>query len=247
MFYAGALVVRALLGRLAPAADAAVRFIMRGFWAPLILAVPVIAYFFQKDGWRSWVGMPSPVSSLVSVDALLVYGIVFGFGWLLHRQTHLFLALEKSWAVYLGAALVLTIVCRSIAGPTPRWEPFLQGRELLVYTVAYVTGAWCWAFGLIGAALRFLSDASPVRKYIAESSYWLYLMHISAITFFAMLSVRLDWHWSVKYLLIVAGSTALLVVSYHYLVRFTWVGAILNGRRHARVRAVAADPVAATS
>jgi hypothetical protein len=26
----------------------------------------------------------------------------------------------------------------------------------------------------------------------------------------------------------------ILLVTYHYLVRFTWIGAILNGRRHPR-------------
>ena len=246
MFYTGVLVVRALLGRFAPSADAVVRFIMRGFWAPVLLAAPMAAYFYQNDAWLSWHGLPAPGYSLVpSAEALLAYGIIFGFGWLLHRQAHLLFALAKSWPIYLGAAFVLLIVCRSIAGPTPRWEPYLQGRDLLIYTVAYMTGTWCWAFGLIGAAMRFLSQPSPVRRYIADSSYWLYLMHLSAIIFFSTLFIGLDWHWSVKYLLTIAGSTLLLLLSYHYLVRFTWVGAILNGRRHPRVRANTAQPVAA--
>lgn len=245
MFYAGALMVRALLGRLAPAADAVVRFIMRGFWAPVLLAAPMIGYFYQYEAWRSWVGMPTPVSIVPSAAAFASYGIIFGFGWLLHRQADLLFALTKRWPVYLGAAIVLLIVCRSIAGPTPRWEPYLQGRDLLIYTVAYMTATWCWVFGLIGAALRFLSNPSPVRRYIADSSYWLYLMHVSVIFFFTVLFFRLHWHWSVKYLLTVVGSVPILLISYHYLVRFTWVGAILNGRRHPRVRAGAAQPAPA--
>jgi hypothetical protein len=32
----------------------------------------------------------------------------------------------------------------------------------------------------------------------------------------------------------VFGSMPILLVTYHYLVRFTWIGAILNGRRHPR-------------
>jgi hypothetical protein len=32
----------------------------------------------------------------------------------------------------------------------------------------------------------------------------------------------------------IGGSMSILLVSYHYLVRFTWIGAILNGRRHPR-------------
>jgi glucan biosynthesis protein C len=248
MFYAAALVVRPLLGRFAPAADAAVRFIMRGFWAPLLLAAPLVAYFYQNEAWLSWYGVPSPGYSLVpQVDALVGYGMVFGFGWLLHRQADLLFALVKRWPVYLGAAVVLSVVCLSIAGLTPRWKPYLHGRDLLIYTVAYMTGLWCWALGLVGVGLRFLSDASPRRRYIADSSYWLYLMHMSVIVFFTTLFIPLHWHWSVKYLLTIAGSTLLLLLSYHYLVRSTWIGAILNGRRHPRVRANAAQPAAATS
>jgi glucan biosynthesis protein C len=245
MFYAGMLVLRALLGRFAPSADAVVRFIMRGFWAPLLLATPMVAYFYQNEAWLSWRGLPTPDSIIPSASGFMSYGIIFGFGWLLHRQADLLLALAKSWPIYLGTALVLLIVCRAIAGPTPRWEPYLHGRVLLIYTVAYMVGTWCWAFGLIGAALRFLSDPSPVRRYIADSSYWLYLMHVSAIFFFSVLFLRLHWHWSVKYLLTIAGSIPILLISYHYLVRFTWVGAILNGRRHTRVRATAPQPAAA--
>lgn len=249
MFYAGTLAVRALLGRLAPAADAVARFIMRGYWAPLLLAAPMAAYFYQHETWQSWNGLPSQsLGSLVpSMDGLVGYGLVFGFGWLLHRQSHLLFALSKSWAVYLGAALVLLIVSRNIAGATPIWEPYLQGRDLLIYSVAYMTATWCGAFGLIGAALRFLTTESPVRRYLADSSYWLYLMHMSMIVFFSTMLFRLDWHWSVKYLVTLAGTIPLLLLSYHFLVRFTWVGAILNGRRRERVRATAAQPAAATS
>jgi hypothetical protein len=71
-------------------------------------------------------------------------------------------------------------------------------------------------------------------------------MHMSMIVFFATLFNPLAWHWSVKYLLTIAGTIPLLLLSYHYLVRFTWVGAILNGRRHSRVRAAAVQPAAAT-
>jgi hypothetical protein len=32
----------------------------------------------------------------------------------------------------------------------------------------------------------------------------------------------------------IGGSMPILLLSYHYLVRFTWIGAILNGRRQPR-------------
>ena len=243
MFYAGALVIRAVVngaidrdGRARRAIDAVVRFLMRGIWGPVLLAIPLAAYFYQFDGWPGWTGLPAPFSLYPNAGALLAYGILFGFGWLLHRQSQLMLALEKTWPVYLGLAVALTAVCRSIAGPTPHWEPYLEGRELLFYTAAYMVATWFWVFGLIGAAVRFLSGVSPVRRYLADSSYWLYLMHVPVLVFFHVMLDPLDWHWSVKYLLSLAGTVPILLLSYHYLVRFTFIGATLNGRRHPRVR-----------
>ena len=39
-------------------------------------------------------------------------------------------------------------------------------------------------------------------------------------------------HWSIKFPLIVTITLTLLLVSYHYLVRPTFVGALLNGRKY---------------
>jgi glucan biosynthesis protein C len=240
MFYAAALLIRAAFealdrsGKLRAAIDGVVRFLMRGVWGPVLLAVPLAVYFSQLDTWPSWTGLPAPFAIVPLPSALVGYGLIFGFGWLLHRQSELLLALEKSWLMYFVLAVVLTLVCRAIAGPTPKWEPYLEGRELVIYAGAYMLGMWCWVFAWIGAAVRLLSNVSPVRRYIADSSYWLYLMHVPALTFFDVLLDPLDWHWSAVYLISLAGTIPICLLSYHYLVRFTWIGAILNGKRQAR-------------
>ena len=82
--------------------------------------------------------------------------------------------------------------------------------------------------------MRFLSQPHPVTRYLADASYWVYLMHMATVIFFVTLLNPYDWHWSVKLVLTVGGSMPILLVTYHYLVRFTWIGAILNGRRHPR-------------
>jgi glucans biosynthesis protein C len=235
MFYAAALLLRLPRNdRTQAAIDSAVRFLMSGPWGAVLLALPLTAYFYSLDSWSSWTGLPAPFEIVPRPGALLGYGMLFGFGWLLHRQPKLMLALDRSWPLYLAIAVVLTGACLSIGGQTPHWEPYLESRDLLLYTSAYMLGTWCWVFALIGAAVRFLSDVSPVRRYLADSSYWLYLMHIPVLIFFNALLDPLDWHWSAKYLLSIAGTVPALLLSYHYLVRFTWIGATLNGKRHPR-------------
>src|SRR5690606_32952687 len=51
-------------------------------------------------------------------------------------------------------------------------------------------------------------------------------------------------HWSLKFPLVLGTSLALLLASYHWLVRPTLIGQLLNGRRHRRgARASAAGVI----
>jgi hypothetical protein len=47
--------------------------------------------------------------------------------------------------------------------------------------------------------------------------------------------VRWPVHWSVKFTLNVTVTMVVLLASYHYLVRGTFVGQFLNGRRYPRI------------
>jgi peptidoglycan/LPS O-acetylase OafA/YrhL len=165
---------------------------------------------------------------------VLSYGVPFAFGWLAHRQVDRLLALERRWVSFLAAACALTVVSLWLGGITPRWEPYLDDRTLMWYSAAYLVGVWCWIFGLIGMAVRYLSEASPVRRYIADSSYFLYLAHLPVLALFAAWWNPLPWHWTIKYPLQIAATLVVLLVSYRYLVRSTFIGATLNGRRYAR-------------
>jgi hypothetical protein len=241
LFYIGALVVRAVFGVIdrgggvRRALDTVVRLVMAGPWSPVVLAVPLAAWFlYMGDDWRSWFGIYPPTDIIPDGTALIGHGFAFGLGWLLHRQSRLLLDLEKSWILYGVVALALTVVCVRIAGLTPQWQPYLEGRALQVHAIVYPIAQWCWVFAFVGAAQRYLSGHSPTRRYIADSSYWLYLMHLPVLVPIGVVFQALDLHWTIEYTLTLAATMAVLLVSYHTMVRFTFIGAILNGRRHPR-------------
>jgi peptidoglycan/LPS O-acetylase OafA/YrhL len=240
LFYALALGLRGLIGAIDPRGaraticDRAVAFLMSGIWGPIIIATPIALLLLQFPRWPEWVGLPAPAGVVPDITGLIGYGIPFGLGWLLNRQTERLLNLRNSWVIYFVAAVSLTIYCIAAIGTTARWFPTLQGTERVLYTFAYTIGLWCWVFALVGAAVRFLSNPSPTTRYLADASYWIYLMHLSTIIFFVSLMRPYDWHWTIKLTIMVFGSMPILLVTYHYLVRFTWIGAILNGRRHPR-------------
>jgi peptidoglycan/LPS O-acetylase OafA/YrhL len=244
IFYALALGLRALVRAVDPRAsiaafcDGIVAFLMSGIWGPVLIALPIAAYVWQLNSWTEWLGLPAPQSLIPNTTALIGYGIAFGLGWLLHRQPQRLLNLQKSWLTYFVLAIALTVCCLSIIGTTPLWKgPNLEGGARIVYAAAYMIGVWCWVFAAVGAAVRFLSDVHPVTRYLADASYWVYIMHLATILFFITLLRPYHWYWAVKLAIIIGGSMPILLVSYHYLVRFTWIGAILNGRRHPRPQA----------
>jgi hypothetical protein len=242
IFYALILTIRWLVHRIdrrrviAFACDRVVAFLMRGIWGPLLIGLPIAVYFLGIDDWFEWIGLPASTSIVPSPRAIISYGIAFSLGWLLHRQMHLLLDLRKSWLLYFVLAIILTVVCLRIVGVEHSvWiGPTLEGNARILYAICYMTGLWCWVFAFIGAAVRYLSKESPATRYLSDASYWIYLMHLGTIAFFMMLTRPFDWHWSIKFSIMVLGSTPILLVTYHFLVRFTWIGVILNGRRHPR-------------
>ncbi len=241
IFYALALVLRTLMQKVDPhaviaaACDRLVAFIMSGVWGPIVIALPIAAYLWQLNTWTEWLGLPAPTKLTPNGSALIGYGIAFGLGWLLNRQLPRLLALQNCWWLYLAVAVALTVVCLQLIGTTPLWQGrHLEGTDRIYYTLAYIIGLWCWVFALVGAAVRFLSGPHPYVRYLADASYWIYLMHMTTILFFLTLLRPYGLNWSIKFLIMVGGSLLLLLLSYHYWVRFTWIGVLLNGRRHAR-------------
>lgn len=172
-------------------------------------------------------GVPTPDRTLAPEwMPLAAYGSFFVCGWLLHRQPGLLEVLKRRWIPYLALAALFTAAAMAAAGrPGGRW----------VYAVSYALAMWSWVFGLAGLFLRFLSAASAAWRYLSDSSYWLYLAHLPLVVFLQVAMARLAWPWSVKFALILGVSLAVLLVSYDFFVRGTFVGAVLNGRRRPRI------------
>jgi ABC-type multidrug transport system ATPase subunit/peptidoglycan/LPS O-acetylase OafA/YrhL len=216
-------------------ADTTVRGAVHSRAAALLLAVPVcIALYFRAE-WMIWFGIPTPDHSFIPELASLVgFGTAFAFGWLAHRQIDLLQAWKERWAFHLACALGATGVCIWIAGATPTFVATPRGFEKLAFAFCYGLAIWCWNFAVIGAAMRFLAHANERVRYVADASFWIYLVHLPVVAAMQVLLGQLPWHWSVKFPLILIVSFAVLFLSYRILVRPTFIGQLLNGRKYPR-------------
>ena len=66
---------------------------------------------------------------------------------------------------------------------------------------------------------------------MSDASYWLYVTHVFPIT---MLQIWVsDWHYPsfLKFLFICVLTVGILLLIYEFMIRYTWVGTMLNGKR----------------
>lgn len=241
IFYAAMLPARAAIvaidrnEALRSVADRALAVLLRTpFALPLLLAIPVAALLLCHEGWAEWWGIPTPDVGLIpNAAALGSYGLAFAAGWLVHRLKDGFVPLSGLWPLYLPAALALTAICLWMSDG-PAFGPQFEGRTKVQYAGLYAGAIWLWTFGLIGAAMHFIRRESPRVRYLAESSYWLYIIHLPLVV--ALQAVVAKWPLpaELKLVLVVVVGTALMLGTYHLFVRSTWIGALLNGKRYPR-------------
>ncbi len=250
IFYAATLVLRGLVHLIdrngtmrARLVDPVVRLIA-GPLAPVLLAIPVAVALYFKSNWMMWFGIPTPDTGLVpNTVALIAYGVAFGFGWLLSRQPGILESWGKRWALYLLAAIGATAAALVLGGGTgPVIATPEQSLTTLSFAALYGFASWCWTIAIIGFAVRHLAGHSPARRYLADASYWIYIVHLPIVIALQTLIAPYQWPWFAKYPLILAVAFAIMLASYQLIVRYSWIGSILNGKKQKPVKAKRGEP-----
>ncbi len=210
--------VRRVPGPAKRRANAAYRWGLQRWYAPVLCALfswlPVRAmggYLKDCDGV-----MPEPI-------ILLAYVVPFGIGWMLYHNRDLLPRFTRHIWLYVG----LTVPAWLVWAGTTRAHPLLGAA-------ANACLCWFWAFAWIGLFLKCLGRPHLLTRYLSDSSYWLYIMHLPVVVGlqFAFLPVPLSA--MAKIPIVLALAVAILLASYDLLVRPTWIGVMLNGRRYPR-------------
>lgn len=133
--------------------------------------------------------------------------------------------LGRRWPVVLPVSVVVVFA----VGLAVTYLPEVRSWE--ASQVLQVLHAWGMCLGLIGLFRVLLTRERPSVRYLADASYWIYLVHLPLVIG-AQIVVR-DWALpsGIKFLLISGGVTAGLLLSYQASVRHTPIGTLLNGRK----------------
>ena len=166
-----------------------------------------------------WLGPLIPPPHL-----LLYYGLFFWFGAAVFAKDGLETSLGSRWRILLPAGLLVFFPASIFLLDDKAGETLAQWA----YT-------WCLSLGMMGLFAHCFRHLGYRARWFSDSAYWIYLAHLPLVLALQLAVLPLDWPASVKFLLVFSTATALLFVSYRWMVRYTWVGTLLNGPRKTRL------------
>lgn len=177
---------------------------------------------------------PDTSAGLVPVPhVLLYYATFFGFGAIMHRARGSDARFGRFWYVMLPMALVVLPFGMMFGYGTERAADIIpsEAARRWVSCLLQVLYAWLMTLGLLGLFESLLAKDRPWVRYVSDSSYWLYLVHLPLIIVGQALLLRTSLPPMAEFILLTVTTTAMLLVSYHFAVRYTAIGVMLNGKR----------------
>jgi peptidoglycan/LPS O-acetylase OafA/YrhL len=166
-------------------------------------------------------GIETPRSFAPNAAVFLCYGVFFLAGWMLALDPKSIVELKRGawWRVAAGSAALLAAVVLSIAwyvAASQGRAPTEGGMRALFVVTQAVTAlaAWLLALGGAGAAERVFTASSRVVRFVVDSSYWVYLVHLPVAVF--VVGVLAPWQAAglVKMCVAIAVTAALSFLSY---------------------------------
>ena len=199
-----------------------------GTWAkPLILSIPVILLLYPMRTWSP----DAPDKVWIQIELFACYGFYFLIGWLLYQHKENIAEFGKYWKakLILAPLLLIPIIYCFMHSPidAESYDPRFHLPAIAVYAIF----SWLMIFGFSGLFMELFSNPDSKMRYISDSAYWIYLVHMPVVIVLQL--VVEDWPINVfvKFALLVAVATAILYLTYHFLVRGTFIGLMLNGRK----------------
>ncbi len=179
--------------------------------------------------------IPAPESFIPTWWPFVFYGWFYVAGWRLWGNESLLERLSTyRWQLFVvSAALFIPYYCllpqmdlSAITTSLPR-----VNTETLIVSIlgAYLSVSWIMVALVFGK--RWLNYRSGLLRIVADSSYWVYLVHLPIVIFLQTLLIPLSWPAEIKLFLTVLFTVLPCWASYLVFVRYTPLGWLLHGKR----------------
>ncbi len=200
------------------------------FWFA-ILTIPLL--YLQHGRF-----LDTPDKALIpQLSASSLYGLFFCTGWIISRQPELLHGFSKYWSFHLMLGILLIMpsggyeIITWMHLPLELYKP-PHGWIRLINKGAYALMIWSFVIGFLGFFLRYRRSESVAWRYLADASYWWYIIHFPLVLGLQIWVAFWPVFWGIKFLIINLIVFSFLLLSYHYFVRSTFIGRQLNGRKY---------------
>lgn len=219
--------------------DTLLAIIVRPWFLCVCLPVLVtIAMFYQM------VPFPAPDKLYPQPWAYGLYGTLFLIGTAFYHHHHKLAYYAKYFSTLLILAIIVTVMyfyrlpepltlTQVIeAAKVGVYIPQNEVMTVFIQSVAIIS----WTGVSLLAGYKWLNRHSRVSRYLSDASYWLYLIHIPVLMYIQLPLINVDISVFIKLMISLVGTVAFGLISYHFLVRNTVVGVLLNGQKRAKSR-----------
>ena len=170
--------------------------------------------------------------------------LYFILGYSLYGNAQLLSYIKTSWIIYLVFALIFFIMYWLIMTFESKkiiQDFYLKNFQLpdvsysdILYLIKVLFKSICgvlFSYALIGLAESKMKHHRNWSRFIADGSYWMYLVHLPLVTL--MTFMMFNWTVPPLYKFATASIVTLIIclVTYKYFVRKSFIGILLNGRR----------------
>lgn len=168
------------------------------------------------------------------------YGLLFlvGAGLFEHKDKIAQIAKQFHWLLLL--ATISTVAYFYVLPPAFTIEQVIDAAKtgssapktiafvpVITQTIAILS---LTAVGFI-AGYNWLNVANSTSRYLSDASYWLYLIHVPVLLYIQFALINLAIPALVKFLVSISLTMIIGLITYHFLVRNTAIGVLLNGKR----------------
>lgn len=204
-----------------------------------------------------------PTGFNVPIVDLALYFVFYLFGVAFYRQRYLLAKLGDNAWYYLAfsvpffilidepterldqsASVVSSITTwtfidlgsSSFASPAVWYEGiFHNGYHKVLIVLSRSMLCWSMCFAFIGLTHRYLSQPRKSIRYLADSAYWVYWVHLPITFKLSYMAQSVEGlNALTKSYIVLVFSSLLIFASYHWGVRYTWLGDYFMGCRKSR-------------
>ena len=193
-----------------------------------ILVLASLTTLLLIDSDYPW--LPNDQDFVPDIPLLTIYGLCFGLGYYWFFNFSYLEKLRESILVHLafgGVAFVGFMISNGI------YFQDTENRLMFMLTNAiHCIAMWCLSLGMIGLFIRFAANGSKIWRYIADSSYFVYIIHVHVFLIVQAYVSFLDWPAVPKLILGVGMSMIIATLIYHLVARHSWISVFLNGKKY---------------